>query len=135
MGTRSLTFVYNDQEVNGNEKPILCMYRQFDGYLSCHGLQLAEFINSKILVNGLPVRTENVANGMGCLAAQIVVHFKNEAGGFYLYPTDCEDAEHEYEYHIYKDRVIVNIVWTKKSVAFTWGEFLEHCQQAKNGSK
>ena len=32
MGTRSLTYVYE------NEAPIICMYRQFDGYPSGHGI-------------------------------------------------------------------------------------------------
>ena len=40
MGTRSLTFVYE------GEKPIVNMYRQFDGYPSGHGAELAEFLNS-----------------------------------------------------------------------------------------
>ena len=40
MGTRSLTFVYD------GEQPIINMYRQFDGYPSGHGQELAEFLNS-----------------------------------------------------------------------------------------
>ena len=39
MGTRSLTFVYND-----NKKPIINLYRQYDGYPSGHGAELAEFL-------------------------------------------------------------------------------------------
>jgi hypothetical protein len=40
---------------------------------------------------------------MGCLAAQLVANFKDEAGGFYLYPTDAKDCGQDYEYHIYQD--------------------------------
>ena len=34
MGTRSLTYVYDDYSVN---TPIMCMYRQHDGYPTGHG--------------------------------------------------------------------------------------------------
>ena len=47
MGTRSLTFVYEDKT------PILNMYRQFDGYPSGHGQELADF-----LLSGKMVRSE-----------------------------------------------------------------------------
>ena len=38
MGTRSLTFVYDEQEA------IINMYRQYDGYPTGHGAELAEFL-------------------------------------------------------------------------------------------
>jgi hypothetical protein len=37
---------------------------------------------------------------MGDLAAQLVAHFKQEAGGFYLYPVTAKDCGQDYEYHI-----------------------------------
>ena len=44
MGTRSLTFV---KEQNGRKvSTYVCMYRQYDGYPSGHGLELAEFLGS-----------------------------------------------------------------------------------------
>ena len=46
MGTRSLTFVYEEN------KPIINMYRQFDGYPEGHGAELAEFLLSGEMVNG-----------------------------------------------------------------------------------
>ena len=112
MGTRSLTFVYDGQE------PIINMYRQYDGYPTGHGAELAEFLAPFTLVNGLGINeTRNVANGMGCLAAQLVHNFKgsvggeestsmkgrspNLAGGFYLYPTSAVDCGQDYEYHIF----------------------------------
>ena len=39
MGTRSLTYVYDDYSVN---TPIMCMYRQYDGYPTGHGAELSE---------------------------------------------------------------------------------------------
>jgi hypothetical protein len=96
MGTRSLTFVYDD------ETPIINMYRQYDGYPTGHGAELAEFLAPFTMVNGIStVETRKVANGMGCLAAQLVANFKSEAGGFYLYPTSAVDCGQDYEYHVY----------------------------------
>ena len=102
MGTRSLTFVY--EKYGQIQKPVVNMYRQFDGYPSGHGAELAEFLNGGRLVNGLiATRTvdEAVYNGMGCLAAQMVAHFKQSPGGFYIHPTDITDCGQDYEYHIY----------------------------------
>jgi hypothetical protein len=97
MGTRSLTFVYD------GEKPIINMYRQYDGYPSGHGAELAEFLQGFTVGNGLRANTPSrYANGMGCLAAQLVCNFKQEAGQFYLYPTDCTEAGQDYEYHVYQ---------------------------------
>jgi hypothetical protein len=98
MGTRSLTFVYD------GETPIINMYRQYDGYPTGHGAELAEFLAPFNMVNGLQLNeTRKVANGMGCLAAQLVANFKDGAGQFYLYPTSAVDCGQDYEYHIYKD--------------------------------
>ena len=48
MGTRSLTYVYDVKT------PVVCMYRQYDGYPSGHGQELAEFLFDGKLVNGIP---------------------------------------------------------------------------------
>jgi hypothetical protein len=102
MGTRSLTFVY--EKYDEVQKPVVNMYRQFDGYPTGHGAELAEFLSSGRLVNGL-IHTETaeelVYNGMGCLAASMVAHFKESPGAFYIYSTDEKDCGQDYEYHIY----------------------------------
>jgi hypothetical protein len=102
MGTRSLTFVYDEQDV------IINMYRQYDGYPTGHGAELAEFLAQFRMTNGIPVGRDKtgdrVANGMGCLAGQLVAHFKgSDAGQFYLYPASATDCGQDYEYHVYKD--------------------------------
>ena len=99
MGTRSLTFVY--EKYGQIQKPVVNMYRQFDGYPSGHGAELAEFLSSGTMVNGLGVDQKAVFNGMGCLAAQMVSHFKKTPGGFYIHPTDITDCGQDYEYHIF----------------------------------
>ena len=105
MSTRSLTRVietWNDEKTNKLKKQTLvCMYRQMDGYPSGMGSDLAEFLNGGKLVNGISLaESERVFNGMGCLAAQMVAHFKDGAGGYYLYPTNVKDAWQNYEYEI-----------------------------------
>jgi hypothetical protein len=97
MGTRALTFVFSEE----GEK-IINLYSQYDGYPSGHGAELAEFLNSGRVVNGINgIGKERQFNGMGCLAAQLVANFKNGAGGFYLYPVTSKDCGQDYEYHIY----------------------------------
>jgi hypothetical protein len=124
MGTRSLTQVYDDG------KAVVCMYRQFDGYPTGHGAELAEFLNQfEAITNGIAFgETRKTANGMGCLAAQLIGHFKTEAGGFYLYPIGTEDVGEEYDYHIHEDKVVVNDSWTKENL-FTgsWTSFAKFC--------
>lgn len=96
MGTRSLTFVTENEAM-----PILCMYRQMDGYPSGHGADLAEFLAPIKMVNGLGGDAESVANGTGCLAAQIVAHFKDGPGGIYLHrPNKNMDCWQEFEYWV-----------------------------------
>ena len=97
MGTRCITRV-----VGENGSVILAMYRQFDGYIEGgHGDDLKNFLKDIKVVNGLPLNADDkFANGMGCLAAQLVTHFKTEQGGpggIYIYPSDCPDEEYNYE--------------------------------------
>jgi len=98
MGTRSLTFVY--EKYGDKQMPIINMYRQFDGYPSGHGAELAEFLNGFRIVNGYSGNPVKTANGMSCLSAQLVANFKKGIGQFYLHPTDSRDCGQDYEYHI-----------------------------------
>jgi hypothetical protein len=113
MGTRSLTFVY--EKYGQVQKPVCNMYRHYDGYPTGHGAELAEFLNGGRLVNGLiETKTvdEAVYNGMGCLAASMVAHFKQTPGGFYIYSTDERDCGQDYEYHISnKDGLYVEVYY------------------------
>ena len=102
MGTRALTFVYNE-----HNEPILNLYRQYDGYIAGHGAELAEFLAGKKLVNGFGKESTDIANGMGCLAASLVAHFKETVGGFYIHSVTETQCGQDYEYHVYEDKVIV----------------------------
>lgn len=99
MGTRALTFVY-DGDIG--EGAIINLYRQYDGYPSGHGTDLALFLSRGRLVNGLSGTDTTVFNGMGCLAAQLVANFKEGPGQFYLYPVTAVDCGQDYEYHVYE---------------------------------
>ena len=120
MGTRSLTFVYD------GDVPVINIYRQYDGYPSGHGHELAQFLDSKTLVNGYGEQNSVEANGMGCLAAQLIVQLKHGVGGIYIYPVSSTDCFQDYEYHVYEDKVVVK---DPTAVIFegTWEEFAQFC--------
>lgn len=126
MGTCCLTYLYEENE----EKPFICIYRQYDGYPDGHGLDLAKFINSKTMVNGYNDASTQI-NGMGCLAAQLIVLLKEgktEAGGIYVRAPELDaDCWQDYEYHIWPDRVAVR---DRKDSIFEgdWKQFLEYCK-------
>lgn len=127
MGTRSLTYVYNGKKSEIG-KPMVCMYRQFDGYPSGHGQELADFLHVGRLVNGLSgMGKELQFNGMGCLAAQMVAHFKKDSGGIYLYAPELgQDCWQEYEYHVWEDVVRIG---NPDGIIFqgSWKEFEAFC--------
>ena len=132
MGTRSLTYIEesyetcvadeeNNNEVHETKQNILCMYRQYDGYLSGHGAELAEFLQDFTVVNGYNSGTpKRAANGMGCLAAQLIAHFKDGIGNIYIHEPNDSDCGEEYTYTIYekdgKVRVRAYDVWAKKII-------------------
>lgn len=98
MGTRCLTHFYSEAG-----DVLATLYRQFDGYPSGHGDELAAFIASRRIVNGMCQSDDRreIANGAGCLAALAIAHFKgNEPGGFYLQKPGASDVGEEYIYHV-----------------------------------
>jgi len=111
MGTRSLTVFVDTWEHEGQQcsEEIVVMYRQMDGGPKWHGSELKEFLKQYRLVNGIGGNPKTkIANGMGCLAAQAIAHFKRNsdtgelsAGGFYLYKAGTRDAGEEYIYTVY----------------------------------
>ena len=130
MSTKSITIVYND-----DTQPLVCLYRQYDGYPSGHGKELADFLTPITLVNGIGLTdpAKRTANGMDCLAAQLVAHFKSGVGGFYLMPlVKNPDYGQEYEYHIYSNKVFVNEGYHTFKRIFNgdWHSFKSFCEQS-----
>jgi len=112
----------------------MCMYRQYDGYLSGHGQELANFLNELTLGNGIPKFGDlyTYANGMGDLAAQMIVWFKKTPGGFYIHPIDFDqNCWQDYEYHVYENKVVVK---NPGEVIFSgsWNEFLLLTTESEN---
>ena len=95
MGTRSLTKiieVYQDEKKTSRQV-LTTMYRQMDGYMEGHGAELAEWLAEFTVVNGIGMtETRKIANGAGCLAAQMFQHFKGGPGAIYLYPPGAKDC-------------------------------------------
>ena len=102
MGTRSNTLVYDGDR---NSSILVQIYGQWDGYVEDGlGDSLRNYLQNITIVDGISGNSsdnKNVANGMGCLAAQLVAFLKKgEAGGFYLTPVESCDTQ-EYNYHVY----------------------------------
>ena len=131
MGTRSLTYLYEENA----EKPFMCMYRQFDGYpKGGHGQELGEFLAPFTIVNGFTEKHTigNYANGMGCLGAQMIAHFKKAVGNHYIVdPLAQEDGWQEYEYHVFTDRVEVYACYDPKVLIFS-GSYKSFLKWAEN---
>ncbi|NJL78556.1 MAG: hypothetical protein HC917_06355 [Richelia sp. SM2_1_7] len=104
MATRGLIRIFDDKD-----KPLVCCYNHLDSYPEELGQELANFLSEFEIINGITFDTSNKkANGMKCLAAQLIAYFKLGIGRFYIYPIDTKDAGQEYEYHIkLKDNKII----------------------------
>mgnify|MGYP003141508504 FL=1 len=130
MGTRSLTRViprqeglaYNKGHEHG-DMAFVNMYRHYDGYPEGHGLDLAEFLKDMNIINGISgdVELGIHANGSGCLAAQMVKHFKEDVGYISLYPTDNDSGWEDYIYTIFPKEgepvyIAIYRVYTKECI-------------------
>lgn len=97
MGTRSKTSFI---EKRGEKLThLVSVYQQYDGYIEGVGHRLASYILNKEICNGIRLGrdTSKLANGFGCLIAQIIRDFKEDVGGLYIIE---EDDIQEYNYDI-----------------------------------
>ena len=138
MGTRSLTtFVetYKDNSGKKVKNEIVTMYRQFDGYMEGHGKELSDFLAGGKLVNGIGSGDKVVFNGMGCLSAQVVAHFKDGAGGFYLQRANKNSGE-EYRYKVIGDFETKEITIEVFEVGYinTKGDYVNKAKKIFSGS-
>jgi hypothetical protein len=87
--------------ITQNGSPILTLHCQYDGYPSGFGKDLANFLTGFTIMNSLGAIQGKTANGAGCLAAQLVYHFKVGPGNIYLLPpTDPDGYEWSYSLDI-----------------------------------
>jgi len=107
MGTRSTIKFYDEFD---EEEPLLCIYNQYDGYITGVGHTLANFLIRKTIINGFSNQTMEggFANGMGCLAAQYIVENKTEIGGLYCTTKDDEE-EYNYEVRLIDGKIIIKV--------------------------
>lgn len=113
MGTRStITFC---GKVDNEIIPYVNIYQQYDGYLDGVGVELCRWLNNKIMVNGISSReNRNIANGVGCLAAQYISENKHEIGGLYIYPIGDAHKNCDYNYQVIIDEEAVDVFEDKK---------------------
>jgi len=106
MGTRSITTVIEKGNWEGKDwkQKLITMYRQMDGYPEGMGSDLAEFLSSGEMVNGLSLGRNNIVfNGAGCLAAQLVAFFKEGPGSYYMVRAGSINHGENYRYEVIID--------------------------------
>lgn len=80
------------------------IYHHYDGYPEHRGVEIARYLESGTMVNGIThTETDEVVwNGFGCFAASYIDHFKDGLGNTYLLPaTWNQDAWQDYEYNVW----------------------------------
>ena len=97
MGTRARVNV-----IDGNNV-LLSIYRQYDGYPSGLGADILNQFKDCQITNGISGPRDALgksANGMGCLAAQLVKSLKNEIGNVYIRDTSDDSHGEEFSYSL-----------------------------------
>ena len=113
MSTHAVLTVFDEY----TSEPLVHFYSHWDGYPSGFGKNLYNFLKDFTIVNGLSSdQNEKVANGMGCLAAQIIAHFKIEPGNFYIL-YECENHDYEFNYELeFTDELRIRVLNYNKTL-------------------
>lgn len=99
MGTRSTTKVFYEGIF------VFGLYRQYDGYLSGHGKDLVEFMDSHTIVDGISAGMEKIINGPHHFGIVLVEYMLEKTGrgrgsaSGNIYTTGEHD-EQDYNYRI-----------------------------------
>jgi len=107
MSTSATLRIYDE-----NNQNLVVLYKHFDGYPSGFGYDLYRFLKDMRIVNGIPESRYSLsfaANGMGCLAAQIVAQFKDCIGDLYIVSKPIEDVEYEYFLFFEDNELILSV--------------------------
>lgn len=116
--------------IKENQQPLVTFYKHSDGYLESLGKEIAEFLKDMVIVNGYSVINGKQANGMGCLAAQLCQHFKEDVGEFYI-TFNNQDPE-EYNYSIGKNYISVTDIDDKLLFVGNWQEYYRYVSKLKD---
>tara|TARA_R100001463_G_scaffold1657_1_gene7264 strand:+ start:4293 stop:4724 length:432 start_codon:yes stop_codon:yes gene_type:complete len=118
MSTRALINIVERQEGRSFSKTLPStaihtqIYKGYDGYPEGLGVTLASYLDGYDIVNGLSTGYQGpIANGIGCLAAQLVSYIKDEPGDIYLRPPSDIDFE-DYVYYVWvkeKEEIMISI--------------------------
>jgi len=87
-------------------KTLVSIYKHWDGYVDGGvGDDILKFIKPFTILNGLPLTANmgEVANGMGCFAAQLIKELKTCAGDVSIIPAGSINMGEEYRYSIYQE--------------------------------
>lgn len=96
MSTDAVTKFADDGDV-----AFCAFYTQCDGHPTQHGEALKAFLKDFKVVDGLGMEVhDNIANGVECLAAQAIAHFKDGPGHTYMVHADAQDSDYNYAYII-----------------------------------
>jgi hypothetical protein len=134
MSTSALTIITE------NGSPIMTLYRWRDGSPNSHGHELAEFLTGFQIATGRVDQPGKWANGAGCLAAQLVTHFKKRCGDFYLLAPTAGDV-YEWSYTIEipfgwhgpaEDLVLQVYAYGELSSSSTLRDFAEHLREIQS---
>ena len=91
MGTPASTYVIDETEETYDKPATLVrIYRQADGYPSGQGVDLAKYLLTGEIVNGLHFDDRELVewNGIDDFAAALVCHLKDGPGGIYIVPIE-----------------------------------------------
>lgn len=83
-----------------------------DGYIKGVGHDLAKFLLSKEIVNGITGfdDRDSIANGFGCLIAQYISNVKKGPGSVYICPQHFEgDYNYDVIYNNYKNDIYIKV--------------------------
>ena len=107
MATRAMISIAKREEgVSFSEKPdkyMVSIYNHYDGYPEGLGVTLANYLNGRIIVNGLGKDQCRVFNGLGCMAASRIAELKEEAGNVYIEDPERKHDWIDYEYYVWGD--------------------------------
>jgi len=107
MATRAIIRLAKREEgVTFSEHPDAIhtqIYHHHDGYPEYLGVRLSKYLRDFKVVNGIGRKDEEqkLANGLGCLSAQIVSKFKNGPGGVYVDQHGTKRGDLDYIYYVW----------------------------------
>ena len=123
MATRGMVrFAKREEGVSFNKHPkevYAQIYHHYDSYSDLLGVGIAKFLSDIRVVNGIGShKGDRLANGMGCLAAQVLTHLKLarhypnrisperdeiQEGNVYLDAPNEKRGDIEYCYYVWSD--------------------------------